>query len=195
MQLQSLVCPHCGAMLNITNSTKVVHCEFCDADIMIEQSPNQQAVPPMYGSPEQNQAIPPRFSVQNEMPPQQYGNSNVNIQPFQNYPPGMLFDDAAFRRWKKKFWRWHRILAVVTIAFVLMMMQDSHSDPALIPFFAGIGIFMIAPPVLAGKKPSEPDASRNRTGWNVFKYYLMFAGNIIISFFVAGIIAMILGIG
>lgn len=47
MKLQSLSCPHCGAVLNITNSTKVAHCEFCDADIILEQLPPEKSAPPL----------------------------------------------------------------------------------------------------------------------------------------------------
>jgi len=82
MNLQSLTCPHCGAVLNITTSTKVVHCDFCDSDIMIEQSHNQQ----QYSQSMQNPNS--QFVTRNEMPMQQY----------QNFPPSQLFDQAAFQK-------------------------------------------------------------------------------------------------
>ncbi|MBE6875735.1 MAG: hypothetical protein E7496_03275 [Ruminococcus sp.] len=160
--LQDSVCPHCGAVLNFTASTKVVHCDFCDSDIIIEQ--NQ---------------IPER---------------NIPLQQMKNFPPGIPFDETAFRKWKKKYHTCHVILSVLIIIFILMIEADSHSDPALIPFTGILFLFMVAPVVLGGTKPDEPDASRNRKGWNIFKYYLQFAGNIIISFVISIIIAVAFGI-
>ncbi|MBR0484770.1 MAG: hypothetical protein IJJ69_08360 [Oscillospiraceae bacterium] len=149
--LQNGVCPHCGAALKFTPNIKVIHCDFCDSDIMIEQNPTPQ-------------------------------------MPERNFPPAIPFDEPAFRKWKKKYHICHGILSVLTIIFILMIEADSHSDPALVPFMGILFLSMIAPIVLGSTKPDEPDASRNRKGWNTFKYYLQFAGNIIISFVVAIII-------
>ena len=84
--LQDSVCPHCGAVLNFTASTKVVHCDFCDSDIIIEQ--NQ---------------IPER---------------NIPLQQMKNFPPGIPFDETAFRKWKKKYHTCHVILSVLIIIFM-----------------------------------------------------------------------------
>lgn len=38
MILQAGVCPHCGAKLNIKPDMEVIHCEYCDSDIVIEKN-------------------------------------------------------------------------------------------------------------------------------------------------------------
>ncbi|MBR1555554.1 MAG: hypothetical protein IJ644_09225 [Oscillospiraceae bacterium] len=163
--LRDSVCPHCGASLNFTANTKIVHCDFCDSDIIIEQ--NQ----------------PPRIPER-----------NIPVQQGQNFPPSLPFDEPAFRKWKKKYHTCHIILSILTIIFILMIEVDSHSDAALLPFTGGLFLSIISPIVLGGTKPDEPDVSRNRKGWNIFKYYLQFAGNIVISFVISIIIAVAFGI-
>lgn len=73
-------------------------------------------------------------------------------------------------------------------------MQNPHSDAAVLPFLIALLLFIAAPIVLAFIKPDEPDYKKNRKGWNVFKYYLMFAGNILLSFVGSAIIAGALGL-
>ena len=163
--LQNSVCPHCGAVLNFTTSTKVVHCDFCDSDIILEQTQSPQI-------PEQN----------------------VPFRQGQNFPPAMPFDEPAFLKWKKKFRICHIILAVMTVIFVLLVEVDSSSDAAIPPFLGGLLVFAVSPVILGITKPDEPDASRNRKGWNVFKYYLLSAVNIVVSFIAGALIAGILGL-
>ena len=164
MKLQSLVCPHCGAVLNITASTKVVHCEYCDADIMIEQSQN------------------PQFASRTGMPVQQ-----------QNFLPGQLFDNAAFQKWKRKFWKWILLQAVLNIAWVMVLLLEYYHFTSyfVLPLIAALGVFFIMPPLLAVKKPNEPDANKNRKGWNIFKYYLLFAADTAISLIIAIVIGAV----
>ena len=100
MTLQSLQCPHCGAILSITNSTKVAHCEFCDSDIMIEQPQNQQNIPLQQYA---EQKIPPEFVTRNDMPLQPYQKQNLNAgQQSPYYPPAGRTDEYAFQQWKTK---------------------------------------------------------------------------------------------
>lgn len=38
IKLQSYSCPHCGASLKLNANSNTVHCEFCDADIVLKPS-------------------------------------------------------------------------------------------------------------------------------------------------------------
>lgn len=180
MNLQPLTCPHCGGVLNITTSTKVVHCEFCDSDIIIEQAHNQQ----QYSRPVRNPN--PQFVTRNEMPMQQY----------QNFPPGHLFDHAAFQKWKKKFWKWIIIQAVLNFVWVMVCCLEYYyfTNYFMLPLIVALGVFFIIPPMLAVKKPIEPDAKKNRKGWNIFKYYLLFVADTAISVIIAIVFAAVFDI-
>ncbi len=143
MILKPLTCPHCGAVLNITADTKIVHCDFCDSDIMIEQNQNT-----------------PSFQKQ-------------------NFPPSNLADMSALQIWKKKFRKWIIIQAVLNVGWVIVLLLEYYyfTHYFLLPLLVASGILLIMPPRLALKKPVEPDAKKNRKGWNIVKYYLLFAAD------------------
>ncbi len=192
MTLQSLQCPHCGAILSITNSTKVAHCEFCDSDIMIEQPQNQQNIPLQQYA---EQKIPPEFVTRNDMPLQPYQKQNLNAgQQSPYYPPAGRTDEYAFQQWKTKFICCHIALYLSIFIWLILIFKDSHSMPALFPFLIALCIFTVAPILLAATKPDEADSRKNHKGWNILKYYLLFAGNIFFSFLFTIIISMIFGI-
>ena len=192
MNLQALQCPHCGAVLNVTDSTRVAHCEFCGTDIMVEQSRNQNIPPQQYMERE----LPPEFVTRNDLPPQPYQNQEMNLR--QNHPgyylPVGMADENALRWWKTKFKCCHIALFLSVFIWLIMVIKDSHSNPALFPFLIGLCIFMAAPIILAATKPNESDFRKNHKGWNILKYYLLFSGNVVISFVFTAIICMIFGI-
>ncbi|MDE6672371.1 MAG: hypothetical protein K2K16_09245 [Ruminococcus sp.] len=96
-----LKCPNCNAQLHAVPDNKIIRCEYCDSEIIIDNN-IQRTAPP----------------VNNYVSTGNYIGS-VNYVNTENYPEEM-------QKWKKKFHKKLIIQAVLTAIFGLLMETDAE---------------------------------------------------------------------
>ncbi|MDE6835039.1 MAG: hypothetical protein K2J39_12465 [Ruminococcus sp.] len=152
-----LKCPNCNAQLHAEPDDKIIKCEYCDSEIIIDN--NIHRTPPLqpvnnYINPE-NTVITGNYS----------GTAHyVNIG---NYPEDL-------KKWKKKFHKKLIIQAVLTAFFGLLMETDAEGLGILMFLIATFQSFRL-PIKLSHEKPLLPYVNNSRL-LDFLKMYPAFAG-------------------
>ncbi|MBD5159663.1 MAG: hypothetical protein HDT23_05400 [Ruminococcus sp.] len=150
-----LKCPNCNAQLHAETDTKIIKCEYCDSEIIIDNI-IQRTSPP----------------VNNYINPENYvstGNysGSVNYVNTGNYTEEM-------QKWKKKFHKKLIIQAVLTAVFGLLMETDAEGLGILMFLIATVQSFRL-PIKLSQEKPLLPYANNSRL-LDFIKMYPAFIG-------------------
>ena len=150
-----LKCPNCNAQLHALPDSKIIRCEYCDSEIIIDNI-IQRTSPPVnnYINPENN-IITGNYS----------GTANyVNIG---NYPEDI-------KKWKKLYHKKLIIQAVLTAVFGLLMETDAEGLGIIMFLIATIQSFRL-PIKLSKEKPLLPYVPKSRF-LDFIKMYPAFAG-------------------
>ena len=150
-----LKCPNCNAQLHAVPDNKIIRCEYCDSEIIIDNNIQRTPIPVNnYISPKNN-VITVNYS----------GTTNyVNIG---NYPEDL-------QKWKKNFHKKLIIQAVMTAVFGLLMETGAEGLGMLMFIFATFQSFRF-PIKLAHEKPLLPYANNSRL-LDFLKLYPAFIG-------------------
>ena len=150
-----LKCPNCNAQLHAVPDNKIIRCEYCDSEIIIDNN-IQRTSPPVnnYINPE-NPVITGNYS------------GTVNYVNIGNYPEEM-------QKWKKKFHKKLIIQAVLTAVFGLLMETDAEGLGIIMFLIATIQSFRF-PIKLSHEKPLLPYVQKSRL-LDFLKMYPAFMG-------------------
>ncbi|MDE6798032.1 MAG: hypothetical protein K2J36_08500 [Ruminococcus sp.] len=144
-----LKCPNCNAQLHAVPDNKIIRCEYCDSEIIIDNN-IQRTAPP----------------VNNYVSTGNYIGS-VNYVNTGNYPEDL-------QKWKKKFHKKLIIQAVLTAVFGLLMETDAEGLGIIMFLIATIQSFRF-PIKLSHEKPLLPYVQKSRL-LDFLKMYPAFMG-------------------
>ena len=144
-----LKCPNCNAQLHAVPDNKIIRCEYCDSEIIIDNN-IQRTAPP----------------VNNYVSTGNYIGS-VNYVNTGNYPEDL-------QKWKKKFHKKLIIQAVLTAVFGLLMETDAEGLGMIMFLIATVQSFRL-PIKLSHEKPLLPYVQKSRL-LDFLKMYPAFAG-------------------
>lgn len=153
--IEFLKCPNCNAQFHTVPDKKIIRCEYCDSEIIIDNNIQINSTPVNnYANPE------------NHVSTGNYTGS-VNYVNAGNYPEEM-------KKWKKLFHKKLIIQAVLTAVFGLFMETDAVGIAIIMFLIATIQSFRL-PMRLSNEKPLLPDTLKNKF-LDFIKLYPAFAG-------------------